>query len=706
MINLQLTISILASDRPAALERCLDSLRPLLMQVPSELIVVVTGSDERVRKTASRYTDRVVPFAWCGDFSAARNTGLAAAKGEWFMYLDDDEWFEDITEIRDFFLSGEYKNYGTAFYKVRNYLNWDGIRYFDFHALRLIKRAFDTRFENPIHEELVPRRGASKFFEAYVHHYGYVIDKNKTDTGKTSRNIPMLLQNIRRNPDYIKNYVQLTQEYYVRGEWKKAEEACRKGRRLCRGKAGVQWYIQWLQVYWADIQSSKGDDESARKEIISILEKENPSEIVRLCLYRKLTLLCTKLKKHEETLHYGKEFEKLLAYTQENPKLWEEQSYGDINEGRISNPEQLLLGRLRCAEAAFYLEDTEETAGFLMLLPWEDETQVQKYYPLFDSWREQSGKVFRGVLEKLGELKEKNPYLRFRGTMLSKTDKDEQMQEPERDTAEQEKRKSETFLSCIGRTISLYLQEKILEEAVFAGMELLKFAETLDLPAWNACIQELVKNLSVSEFSWSSGIGGAVQGLKEVMPLHGLILETRIREKQLLREYPAGEEVLRRLAGYSQCVLSYYKRQYREELFEEHEGEFLPSECRFALSVSKALECMGEEKLPEAVHLFRSALKFYPAMTSVVQEVIRQMKNRLDNPAQNAGEEFRMLAGQMKGNLRLLSEAGQYEEATLILNRLSALMPEDLELLRIRQDIFRKATEQKDGDSDSVSVLL
>ena len=103
-MNIQLSISLLASERAASLERCLDSLRPLMMQVPSELIVVFTGTDERIREIAGRYTDQIIPFTWCNDFSAARNVGLKAARGEWFMYIDDDEWFEDTTEIRDFFL--------------------------------------------------------------------------------------------------------------------------------------------------------------------------------------------------------------------------------------------------------------------------------------------------------------------------------------------------------------------------------------------------------------------------------------------------------------------------------------------------------------------------------------------------------------------------------------------------------------------------
>ena len=88
-MNIQLSISLLASDRPAALERCLDSLRPLLMKVPSELIVIATGTDPRVRETAARYTDRILPFTWCDDFPQRAMPGSRRQKANgsctWMM---------------------------------------------------------------------------------------------------------------------------------------------------------------------------------------------------------------------------------------------------------------------------------------------------------------------------------------------------------------------------------------------------------------------------------------------------------------------------------------------------------------------------------------------------------------------------------------------------------------------------------------------
>ena len=78
-MKMLLTISLLASDRAASLERCLDSLKPLLLQLPSELIIVYTGKNKQVLEIAKRYTDQIIPFEWCNDFSAARNVGLKTA---------------------------------------------------------------------------------------------------------------------------------------------------------------------------------------------------------------------------------------------------------------------------------------------------------------------------------------------------------------------------------------------------------------------------------------------------------------------------------------------------------------------------------------------------------------------------------------------------------------------------------------------------
>lgn len=672
-MNIQLSISLLASDRPAALERCLDSLKPLLMQVPSELIVIVTGTDARVREIASKYTNQIIPFTWCNDFSAARNIGLKAAKGEWFLYLDDDEWFDDVEEIRDFFLTGEYKNYGTAFYKVRNYLNWDGIRYFDFYAFRMSKLTAAVRFQNPIHEELVPRIGSAKFFESYVHHYGYVLNEKKAESGKSSRNIPMLLQNIRKKPNYIKNYLQLIQEYYVKDDFDKAEEYCRKARNMCRGKKGTDNYIQWLQVYWADIQCKKSDTETAKYEITSILEKEKPCELVRLCLYSRLLLLCTKLETHEETLDYGRKFESLLTYVEDNPYLWIEQSYGDINEGKIKNTEKLSMNRLRCVEAALHLGNIEETIYFLKLLPWGDEAWLQKYYSLFDSWKMQYPDIFKPAIENLSF---DNAYLLFQKAMLN---------------PDMEKQKKQTtLLYCMKQTISPFLRLQIIKEAILADMALTDYMEIINLDNWKQYMQQLIEDTPLSGLMQ---IENSAKKLKNAAPPYGFWMEKYLLEKKLMRTHLAGHELLSALSDYAECILSYYKGLYREELFQKSRWNLLPDDCKFALLTSDALNNIAKQRLTESVKAFRHALPFYPALTGAVHEVIRYLKNSMNNPASNAGEEFQQIAEQMKSTLALLIGQQQYKEAVSVMEQLCRLLPEDLELLRLRQELLLKLND-------------
>ena len=77
-----LTISLLISNRPATVRKCLDSIKPILEQVPSELILTDTGCGEQVRSIIEEYTDHIIDFEWCNDFSKARNAGLRQGRRE------------------------------------------------------------------------------------------------------------------------------------------------------------------------------------------------------------------------------------------------------------------------------------------------------------------------------------------------------------------------------------------------------------------------------------------------------------------------------------------------------------------------------------------------------------------------------------------------------------------------------------------------
>ena len=69
------------------LAQCLKSIHGLAEQI----VVVDTGSTDRTVEIAKSFGAEIYSFAWCDDFSAARNAALAHASSDWILMLDADE---------------------------------------------------------------------------------------------------------------------------------------------------------------------------------------------------------------------------------------------------------------------------------------------------------------------------------------------------------------------------------------------------------------------------------------------------------------------------------------------------------------------------------------------------------------------------------------------------------------------------------------
>ena len=215
-----LSISILLSTHDVeTAKKCLSSIQPLL-DIGAELLVTDTGCSPEVRSVAETYTDQIIDFHWCDDFSAARNVGLRQASGEWFLYLDDDEWFEDVSCIIEFLQSPEQKNYEVAFYIQRNYMDWEGTKYQDHYVDRLLRIKPTLHFEHRIHEAYVGLGvGEKKVLSSYVHHYGYLYADDEARRKKHQRNQHLLELECREHPDNMRMWYQLVINQYGSGDW-------------------------------------------------------------------------------------------------------------------------------------------------------------------------------------------------------------------------------------------------------------------------------------------------------------------------------------------------------------------------------------------------------------------------------------------------------------------------------------------------------
>lgn len=85
---LPISVCIIAKDEEQYIDECLKR----LVKVFSEIIVVDTGSADRTKAIAGRYTKQVYHFEWINDFSAARNYASSKAANDWILSVDCDEY--------------------------------------------------------------------------------------------------------------------------------------------------------------------------------------------------------------------------------------------------------------------------------------------------------------------------------------------------------------------------------------------------------------------------------------------------------------------------------------------------------------------------------------------------------------------------------------------------------------------------------------
>lgn len=241
--ELLLTIGVPVSNQIATIDRCLSHLKPLLDAIDSELLVIDTGSTDGTVEVCRSYGARVIEFPWCDNMSAARNQGIYHAKGEWYMSIDDDEWFDDVTEFIKFFQSGMYKKVDMATYIQRSYIHGTGEVYTDNHTMRMARITPELHFEGRIHDCLVTPASYTNGYEfsAFANHYGFVRDDMNKVMKKSKRNIALLIYDVYDMPWDMRYNFQLANEFESMLDWRPAEKLFYRGISVCKELGNVNY---------------------------------------------------------------------------------------------------------------------------------------------------------------------------------------------------------------------------------------------------------------------------------------------------------------------------------------------------------------------------------------------------------------------------------------------------------------------------------
>lgn len=82
-----ISVCMIVKNEEAVLSRCLDSLKG----IADEIVIVDTGSADKTKEIAARYTDKIYDFVWIDDFAAARNFAFSKATMDYIYSADADE---------------------------------------------------------------------------------------------------------------------------------------------------------------------------------------------------------------------------------------------------------------------------------------------------------------------------------------------------------------------------------------------------------------------------------------------------------------------------------------------------------------------------------------------------------------------------------------------------------------------------------------
>ncbi len=606
----KLTISLLASNRKDTLPKTLASLKPILDNVSSELIVVDTGCDEDLLEIVRQYTDKIYKFEWCKDFAKARNVGIDHAQGDWFMFIDDDEWFEDVTEFIEFFNSDEMNKYNYGKYVVRNYENMEGTAWTDSIAGRMFRLFEGTKFKDAIHERPINIAGPTKDFVSYAHHYGYVYKSEEDRRAHIKRNTELLLEQVKREPGCVRHYCHLTQEYNVLKEYEKSLEYALEGianadmsisenKKDISGLYGVVVWVMLNQLRY----------EEAIKMSNAYLSSPYMSDLGQLALYGFMATAAYKLGLFEESLIYAKAFFEKNDLFKKNPELAYKQdaihilmSLSQENVDRIASvafvaavnkgdldemakytsilkegPKALIDPEDCMAKLAEYMGIASKHNECAKIVKWIMLNIA--YFGLVlnhvERMKDEDIPAFLNIAEIMSHIESNHGYVQFM-TIIARRDADVSVLEP---LYEKAIRDINDIINLHHHFWSIASQRQISIAPMIDKKPMDVWMKKVDEWAINAKVKELIeKKQDLSANMYSDGMH---------MKYFDVVLVEHLMYRKKLEDISLND-IRTEMIKYTNVVMDFYRNIYKDEVFNQC-PTLLPNRCQAAIRFAKVL---------------------------------------------------------------------------------------------------------------------
>lgn len=312
-----LSISLIVKNEIDNLEKCLKSILPIKEYLNCEIIITDTGSTDGTIEIAKKYADKFLYFEWCNDFSKARNVGVEASEGRWFIFIDADEVADNsIVNLAKFIKSENSNKYRYASISIVEYLELDKTIGNPLECVKLSNYSKGKiKFVNSIHEQFDMNNEEFYKIDFTLHHYGYLNEKIES---KKARNLELLRIEYEKYPNNLRTI------YYLGGSTNNENEKIElfyKGIQLAKDTNQMNnSFIDGMYSSLCSALSNIGDYENSLKMANEFLELEKRCVPPRLEMLYIIFLTYRFMEDVENQYNAFLDYKVLFKYLDKNRK--------------------------------------------------------------------------------------------------------------------------------------------------------------------------------------------------------------------------------------------------------------------------------------------------------------------------------------------------------------------------------------------------
>ncbi|SCN24835.1 SPBc2 prophage-derived glycosyltransferase SunS [Clostridium sp. N3C] len=206
-----ISLCMIVRDEEGTLARCLDSVKDIV----DEIIIVDTGSIDKTKEIAKKYTSNIYDFEWIDDFSAARNYSFSKATKDFIMWMDADDVILEKDRINLKELK-EKLDHSVGMVMMQYNLGTDieGNPLCTYYRERIVNRRLNFKWHDPVHEYLIPAGKIIKVEIAVTH---------KKEKKRSSRNLDIFEKWIKSGKELShRNYFYYARELNAQKKYSEA----------------------------------------------------------------------------------------------------------------------------------------------------------------------------------------------------------------------------------------------------------------------------------------------------------------------------------------------------------------------------------------------------------------------------------------------------------------------------------------------------